>query len=61
MEFVAKSFDELTLSQLYEILRSRSQIFMLEQKNFRGRAENKHKAERELATKSLARGLAPNK
>ena len=31
MEFIAKSFDELTLSQLYEILRSRSQIFMLEQ------------------------------
>ena len=31
MEFVAKPFDELTLSQLYEILRSRSQIFMLEQ------------------------------
>ncbi len=31
MEFMAKPFDELTLSQLYEILRSRSQIFMLEQ------------------------------
>ncbi len=31
MEFIAKSFDEMTLVQLYEILRARSQIFMLEQ------------------------------
>ncbi len=31
MEFIAKAFQELTLSQLYEILRARSQIFMLEQ------------------------------
>ena len=31
MKFIAKAFRELTLSQLYEILRSRSQIFMLEQ------------------------------
>lgn len=31
MGFFAKSFSELTLSELYEILKSRSQIFMLEQ------------------------------
>lgn len=32
MEFFAKTFDELTTSELYEILKSRAQIFMLEQK-----------------------------
>lgn len=32
LKFVAKAFDELTTRQLYEILKSRSQIFMLEQK-----------------------------
>lgn len=31
MRFVAKKFSELTARQLYEILRARSQIFMLEQ------------------------------
>jgi len=31
MEFFAKQFCELTTSELYEILKSRSQIFMLEQ------------------------------
>ena len=32
MKFTAKYFSELTLSQLYEILRSRSEVFMLEQR-----------------------------
>lgn len=32
MNFYAKAFNELTTTQLYEILRSRSQIFMLEQR-----------------------------
>ena len=32
MEFYAKPFNELTTTQLYEILRSRAQIFMLEQR-----------------------------
>ncbi len=32
MEFYAKTFDELTLSQLYEIIRSRAKVFLLEQK-----------------------------
>ncbi len=31
MKFTAKRFNELSTTQLYEILRSRSQIFMLEQ------------------------------
>lgn len=31
MEFNARKFDELTGTQVYEILKSRSQIFMLEQ------------------------------
>ena len=31
MEFEAKFFNELTVSQLYEILKSRAEIFMLEQ------------------------------
>lgn len=31
MNFVAKNFGELSLSELYEILKARSQIFMLEQ------------------------------
>lgn len=31
MEFVAKNFSELTTTELYEILRARSQVFMLEQ------------------------------
>ena len=31
MNFVAKNFGELSLSELYEILRARSQIFILEQ------------------------------
>ena len=31
MKFVAKFFEELTASQVYEILKSRSEIFMLEQ------------------------------
>ena len=31
MKFVAKWFGELTLSQLYEILRSRSEIFIMEE------------------------------
>ena len=31
MKFVAKYFSELTLSQLYEILKSRSEIFIMEQ------------------------------
>lgn len=31
MEFFAKDFQELTATQVYEILKSRSQIFMLEQ------------------------------
>lgn len=31
MEFVAKFFDQLTASELYEILRSRSEVFLLEQ------------------------------
>ena len=31
MEFVSKSFNELTNSQLYEILKSRSEVFLLEQ------------------------------
>lgn len=32
MEFFAKTFDELTTKELYEILKSRSQIFTIEQK-----------------------------
>lgn len=32
MEFKIKSFDKLTASEIYEILKSRQQIFMLEQK-----------------------------
>ena len=32
MEFFAKTFDELTTTELYEILKSRAQIFMIEQK-----------------------------
>ena len=31
MNFVAKNFGELSLTELYEILRTRSQIFILEQ------------------------------
>lgn len=31
MEFIAKKFSELTVWELYEILKSRSEIFMLEQ------------------------------
>ena len=31
-EFFAKTFDELTTTELYEILKSRAQIFMIEQK-----------------------------
>ncbi len=31
MNFVAKNFGELSLTELYEILRARSQIFILEQ------------------------------
>ncbi len=31
MEFVAKFFEDLTASEVYEILKSRSEIFMLEQ------------------------------
>ncbi len=31
MEFVAKSFDELTNRELYEILKARAEVFMLEQ------------------------------
>lgn len=31
MKFVAKSFSELTTKELYEILKVRSQVFMLEQ------------------------------
>ncbi len=31
MNFVAKNFSELTLTELYEILKARSQIFILEQ------------------------------
>ena len=31
MKFVAKFFSELTLSQLYEILKARSEIFIMEQ------------------------------
>ena len=31
MEFFAKTFDELTTKELYEILKSRSQIFTIEQ------------------------------
>lgn len=32
MEFTVKYFDELTLDELYEILKARSQIFVVEQK-----------------------------
>lgn len=32
MEFFAKKFNELTTSELYKILKSRAQIFMIEQK-----------------------------
>ena len=32
MNFVAKKFSELTLDELYEILKSRAEIFLLEQK-----------------------------
>lgn len=31
MDFIAKYFDELSLDELYEILRARSQIFIVEQ------------------------------
>ncbi len=31
MNFIAKNFSELSLTELYEILRARSQIFILEQ------------------------------
>lgn len=31
MEFCAKRFDELTLTELYEILRLRAEVFLLEQ------------------------------
>lgn len=31
MDFFAKQFNELTTTELYEILRSRSEVFMLEQ------------------------------
>lgn len=31
MEFIAKSFDELTTRELYEILKSRAEVFMLGQ------------------------------
>ena len=34
MEFRAKYFEELSLSQLYEILKSRMEVFMLEQRIF---------------------------
>lgn len=34
MEFSAKYFEELSLSQLYEILKSRMEVFMLEQRIF---------------------------
>lgn len=34
MEFHAKFFEELNLSQLYEILKSRMEVFMLEQRIF---------------------------
>ena len=33
MEFFAKTFDELTTKELYEILKSRSQIFTIEPDN----------------------------
>ncbi len=32
MEFFAKKFSELTVSELYEILKSRTEVFLLEQK-----------------------------
>ena len=32
MGFFAKTFDELTTTELYEILKSRAQIFMIEQR-----------------------------
>lgn len=31
MDFIAKSFSELTLTELYEIIKSRAEIFLLEQ------------------------------
>jgi len=31
MEFIAKPFEELSTTELYEILKSRSEVFMLEQ------------------------------
>lgn len=34
MKFVAKYFDELTTAELYEILKSRAEVFFLEQKIF---------------------------
>lgn len=34
MEFRAKYFEELSLAQLYEILKSRMEVFMLEQRIF---------------------------
>lgn len=34
MKFTAKFFDELTTTELYEILKSRAEIFFLEQKIF---------------------------
>lgn len=34
MEFKIKPFNELTASEIYEILKSRQQVFMLEQKIF---------------------------
>lgn len=32
MEFISKVFDELTNNELYEILKSRNEVFLLEQK-----------------------------
>ena len=32
MEFCAKFFSELTLSELYEIVRARTEVFLMEQK-----------------------------
>ena len=33
MEFMAKRFSELSLNELYEILKSRAEVFLLEQNN----------------------------
>ena len=32
MEFCAKFFDELTTKELYEIVRARTEVFLMEQK-----------------------------